>query len=75
MKDNYTEEEMKKASKLSDEEVDWINNKTKDLLDAEPRYLMLFGLIGNIVGNVIHQSDGELDKETCMKFIDMSIEE
>lgn len=66
--------EIEEATNLSKKEIEFINKKAEEIVSSEHRFLVIFGLIGALVGNIIHQTDGELDRKACLEFIKMSIE-
>lgn len=72
----YTTEQMKKASELTNQELAFIDDMAQAVFDQaskdELRPYVLMALCGSIASNVVRQSDGDCDVETVLKFIELA---
>lgn len=72
---HITEEELvREGAKLSEEELTIINNVAEGLVAKEPRPLILLAVAAHLLGIVVQQSDGTMDKESVLKWMDVMIQ-
>lgn len=62
---------------ISQEQEDFVNTNALRLLNeiADKGWppVHLLGLCGSLVANIIHDSDGEVELDTCLEFIKMGV--
>jgi len=68
--------DIEEASKLTQEEIDFIDTIGQNIFteagEKELRPYVLIALCGSIASNVVRQSDGALDADAIMQWLDMA---
>ncbi|OGG65146.1 hypothetical protein A2Z56_02545 [Candidatus Kaiserbacteria bacterium RIFCSPHIGHO2_12_45_16] len=72
----HTAEEIEAATKLTDDELAFVDDMAQAIFDQaavdEIRPYVLMALCGAIASNVVSQSEGETDVETVLKFVELA---
>lgn len=69
------DEELLKASKLSPKELRLINSTTLKVIGGHgQRPVVVFALAASLIGCAIRASDGQIDREGAMKWVDLLIQ-